>query len=126
MSLEHMVSGNAATEWGLNEKRENANGPEETKSAVRENELENRLKNLERLAESVQGALGRESLSALGKVRALDVVSDLRVKTKASWKIFRVAKLLSEPARGSMLAQVRETVEELEEVVASQFGVEMT
>ena len=126
MSLEHVVSGIAPTEWGLREKHEDASGREEAKSAVRENELENRLRNLERLAESVQGALGRESFSGLGKVHALDVVNDLRVKTKASWKIFRVAKLLSEPARGSMLAQVRETVEELEQVVAGQFGVEMT
>jgi len=120
MSLEHAVSGNTQTEWGLHDKRGEANG------AARENELENRLRNLERLAESVQGALGRESFSGTGAERALDLTNDLRLKIQASWKIFRVAKLLSEPARGSMLAQVRESVGELENVVAAQFGVEMT
>jgi hypothetical protein len=40
--------------------------------------------------------------------------------------MFRVAKLLSEPARGSMMSQVREAAGELEDVVATHFGVEMT
>jgi hypothetical protein len=89
-----------------------------------ENELENRIGNLERLANSLQAALGRESFS--GKPHALDLLNDLRVKIKASWNMFRVAKLLSEPARESMLSKVRDTVDDLEGVVASHFGVEMT
>jgi hypothetical protein len=89
-----------------------------------ENELENRIRNLEKLANSLQAALGRESFS--GKPHALDRLNDLRLKIKASWNMFRVAKLLSEPARESMLSTVRDSVNELENVVASHFGVEMT
>jgi hypothetical protein len=40
--------------------------------------------------------------------------------------MFRVAKLLSEPARESMLSKVRDSVNDLEGIVASHFGVEMT
>jgi len=89
-----------------------------------ENELENRMRNLERLANSLQAALRRESFS--GKPHALDVANDLRLKIKASWNMFRVAKLLSEPARESMLSKVRDTVNDLEDIVASHFGVDMT
>src|SRR5271156_4513270 len=89
-----------------------------------ENELENRIRNLERLANSLEAALGRESFSA--KTHALDLLTDLRLKIKASWNMFRVAKLLSEPARESMLSKIRDTVNDLEGVVASHFGVEMT
>jgi hypothetical protein len=89
-----------------------------------ENELENRLRNLEKLANSLQAALGRESFS--GKPHALDLLNDLRLKIRASGNMFRVAKLLSEPARQSMLSTVRDSVNELEDIVASHFGVEMT
>ncbi len=89
-----------------------------------ENELENRIRNLERLANSLQAALGRESFS--GKTHALDFANDLRLKIKASWNMFRVAKLLSEPARESMLSKVRDSVNDLEDIVASHFGVAMT
>ena len=88
-----------------------------------ENELENRIRNLERLANSLQAALGRESFS--GKPHTLDLLNDLRLKINASSKMFRVAKLLSEPARESMISKVRDTVNDLEGVVASHFGVEM-
>jgi hypothetical protein len=124
MSLEHAVSGDAATEWGVREKSGARVEPAQRTEIAPEDELENRLGNLERLAESVQAALGRESFS--GKPHALDQASDLRLKIRASWKMFRVAKLLSEPARGSMMAQVLGTVDELEDLVAAQFGVEMT
>ena len=89
-----------------------------------ENELENRIRNLERLANSLQAALGRESFS--GKPHALDLLNDLRLKIKASSNMFRVAKLLSEPARESMLRKVGDAVHDLEGIVASHFGVEMT
>jgi len=124
MSLEHAILGNAETEWGVREKREESCESAPRSGFAAEKELENRLGNLERLSESVQVALGRESFS--GRPRALDRASDLRLKIRASWKMFRVAKLLSEPARGSMMAQVWETVDELEDVVAAKFGVEMT
>jgi hypothetical protein len=89
-----------------------------------ENELENRIRNLERLASSLEAALDRESF--YGKPHALALLNDLRLKIKASWNRFRVAKLLSEPARESMLSKVRDSVNDLEGIVASHFGVEMT
>jgi hypothetical protein len=89
-----------------------------------ENELENRIRNLERLANSLEAALDRESFS--GKPHALTLLHDLRLKIEASWNRFRVAKLLSEPARASMLSKVRDSVNDLEGIVASHFGVEMT
>jgi len=118
MRLDHAVSRNPQTEL-----REQDKSPQRCESAL-ENELENRINNLERLAESIQGALGRESFS--GKPHALDLANDLRLKIKATWKMFRVAKLLSEPARESMLSKVCDSVDDLEDVVASHFGVEMT
>jgi hypothetical protein len=89
-----------------------------------ENELENRLRNLESLANSIEAALGRESFA--GQPRALDLLRDLRLKIRTSSNMFRVAKLLSEPARASMLSSVRDSVNDLEDIVASHFGVEMT
>jgi hypothetical protein len=82
------------------------------------------MRNLQRLAESIEVALGRESFS--GKPHAIELASDLRMKIKASWKMFRLARLLSEPARESMLVKVGESVNDLEDAVASNFGVEMT
>ena len=89
-----------------------------------ENDLENRINNLSKLVDSVSSALGQESFS--GKPHALDLVNDLRVKIKATQNMLRVAKLLSEPARGSMLSKVHDSLNDLEEVVASKFSVEMT
>jgi hypothetical protein len=114
MRLDHAVAGNCETA------SRSQNGGEQKSEIV----LENRLRNLERLAESIEAALGRESFS--GKPRALDLASALRMKIKASWKMFRLARLLSEPARESMLLKVWESVDDLEDVVASHFGVEMT
>ena len=88
-----------------------------------ENELENRITSLERLVDGAYIALGQRSFSSKGG--GLDLANDLRVKIKANHNMFRVAKLLREPARGSMLSKVRDSVAGLEEVVASQFGVEM-
>jgi hypothetical protein len=53
-------------------------------------------------------------------------VNDLRVKIKATQNMFRVGKLLSEPARHSMISKVSDSLHELEEFVASNLGVEMT
>ena len=91
---------------------------------VPEDQLENRIKNLQKLADSVQAALGRQSFS--GKHQALSLANDLRLKIAANWKMFQVAKLLREPARESMLSRVSSSVTELEEAIASHFGVEMT
>jgi len=88
-----------------------------------ENDLENRIINLDKLVDSTYAARGQESFP--GKPHALDLVNDLRVKIKASDNLFRVAKLLSEPARESMFSKVHESLNDLEEVVASQLGVKM-
>lgn len=89
-----------------------------------ENELENRILNLDKLVDSIHAALDQESFS--GKPHALDLMNDLRVKIKASDNLFRVARLLSEPARESMFSKVRDSLKDLEEVVASHLAVEMT
>jgi len=89
-----------------------------------ENDLENRIDNLGKLVDSVSSALGQESFS--GKPHALDLMNDLRVKIKATYNMLRVAKLLSEPARESMLSKVRDSLNDLEDIVASKLGVEMT
>jgi hypothetical protein len=89
-----------------------------------ENQLENRIQNLDKLVESVHAALRQVSFS--GKLRALNLMNDLRVKIKATHNKLRVAKLLSEPARESMLSRVRDSLNELEETIAAHLDVEMT
>lgn len=89
-----------------------------------ENELENRIQNLDKLVDSIHAALDQESFS--GKPHALDLVNDLRMKLKASHNLFRVAKLLSEPARESMFSKVRDSLNDLAEVIASHLGVKMS
>jgi len=89
-----------------------------------ENDLDNRLENLEKLVESIAAALGQERFS--GKPRALDLVNDLRVKIKANQNMFRVGKLLSEPARNSVISRVSDSLNELEQFVASNLGVQMS
>jgi hypothetical protein len=118
MSLERTVATNPQAEWGTRSDLPLRN------ESTRETELENRIKNLQKLADSVQAALGRQSFS--GKHQALDLANDLRLKIAANWKMFQVAKLLREPARESMLSRVGCSVSELEEAIASHFGVEMS
>lgn len=88
-----------------------------------ENELENRIKNLDKLVHSVHAALHQVSFS--GKLRALDLITDLRVKIKATQNMLGVARLLSEPARESMLSGVRESLDDLEEIIAANLDVKM-
>ncbi len=109
---------NAPTELG------NQSRPLQRVEVAAEDDLENRLKNLDRLVESTFAALRQETFS--GKPHALDLVNDLRVKIKATQNMFRVGKLLSEPARHSMITKVSDSLHELEEFVASNLGVEMT
>ena len=73
---------------------------------------------------SVHAALRQVSFS--GRPRALGLVNGLRMKIKAIDNMLRVAKLLSEPARESMLSRVRDSLKELEETIAAQLNVEMT
>jgi len=117
MSSNHAITGNPQREPRI-----------QSQSLLRdestlENDLENRIRNLDKLVDSTYAALGQESFP--GKPHALDLVNDLRVKIKASHNLFRVARLLSEPARESMFSKVHESLNDLEEVVASQLGVKM-
>lgn len=91
---------------------------------VPENQLENRIQNLDKLVHSVHGALRQVSFS--GKSDALNLMNDLRTKIKATHNMLQVANLLSEPARGSMLSRVRNSLKELEETIAAHLDVEMT
>jgi hypothetical protein len=117
MGLNHVIAGNSQTELTAQDK-----SPQIDESTL-ENKLENRLKNLDKLVRSVHAALQQVSFS--GKLRALDLMSALGVKIKATHNMFRVAKLLSKPARESMLLRVCDSVNDLEEVIASNLDVEM-
>lgn len=89
-----------------------------------ENGLENRIKNLDKLVCNVHAALHRVSFS--GKLRALDLMTELRVKIGATHNMFMVAKVLREPARQSLLSRVGKSVDDLEKIIATYFDVEMT
>jgi hypothetical protein len=118
MKVDHEIIDSQQTDFG------GQNAPPQQSEGSLENELENRIRNLDKLAESIHSALGEETFS--GKPHALDLANDVRLKIKASWKMFRVAKLLSEPARESMLLKMNDSVSDLEDAVATHFGVEMT
>jgi hypothetical protein len=106
MGSNHAVAGNSQTELTVPD------------------ELENRIENLDKLVFSVDAALQQVSFS--GKLRALDLMNGLRVKINSTHNMLRVAKLLSEPARESMLLRVRDSLDDLEEVIACNLDVEMT
>jgi hypothetical protein len=117
MRSNHVVAGNSPTEPAVQNKFR------QTDESRLENELENRIQNLDKLVHSVHDALHQVSFS--GKPRALDLMNDLRVKIKATHNMLRVAKLLREPARESMLSRVRDSVKDLEQVIASNLDVEL-
>jgi len=118
MSSSHANARNPQTEL-----RVQSNSPQRDEYPS-ENELENRIKNLDKLVDSTHAALERVSFS--GKPRALDLVTDLRVKIKATHNMLQVAKLLSEPARARMFSKVRDSLNDLEEVIASHLGLRMS
>jgi len=118
MNSSHAIAGNPQTELRVRSK-----SPQRDEFAL-ENELESRIKNLDNLVDTIHAALGQESFS--GKPHALDPLNDLRVKIKASHNMFRVAKLLSEPARASMFWKIRESLSDLEEIIAHHLGVKMS
>jgi hypothetical protein len=90
-----------------------------------ENEVENHLKHLDKLVDSIHA--GQDKAPFSGKPHALDLVNDLRVKIKASYDMVRVAKLLSEPVRTSMFSKVCDSLNDLEndleELIASHLAV---
>jgi hypothetical protein len=86
-----------------------------------EKEVENQLRNLDRLVESVGSA--RDQASFPSKPHAHNLVNNLRTKLKASHDMFRLAKLLSEPVRTSMFSKVHESLNDLEEDIAAHWNV---
>jgi hypothetical protein len=115
MGLNHAAAGDPQTELSV-----------QSKSLQRDeyaldDELENRIKNLDKLVDSLHASSDQMPFS--GKPHALDLVNDLRVRIKASYNLLRVAKLLSEPARESMLSKIRDSLNDLEESIASLLGV---
>ena len=118
MAPNHTIAGNLQTELRV---QSNSLQRDEYPS---ENELENRIRNLDKLVDSTHAAL--EQVSFSGKFRALDLVTDLRMKIKATGNMIQVAKLLSEPARKSMFSKIRDSLHELEDVVASHLGLRMS
>ena len=117
MAPNHAITGNPQTEL-----RVQSNSPQRDEYPS-ENELENRIRNLDKLVDSTHAAL--EQVSFSGKPHAVDLVNDLRVKVKATHNMVQVAKLLSEPARESMFSKIRDSLNDLEEVIASHLGVRM-
>lgn len=115
MGSGHATPGNPQTKLRIQSK-----SLQKEESAL-ENDLENRIKNLDKLIDSVHIALDRESFP--GKRHALDVVNELRLKIKASHNMLRVAKLLREPARKSMVSSVGNGLNGLEEIIATRLGV---
>ncbi|HLZ52138.1 MAG TPA: hypothetical protein VKP61_15435 [Candidatus Acidoferrum sp.] len=94
-----------------------------TDEYTEEKALENRIRNLDKFVDSAYATLQRESMP--GEPHRLDLANDLRVKIQASRNLFRVAKLLSEPARESMFSKVHDSLDDLEETVASELSVTM-
>lgn len=115
MGSNHAAAWNPQTEWGIPSRHLQRN------EYALENELENRLKNLDKLVDSLQATSDQMSFS--GKPHALDLVNDLRAKINASRNLLRVAKLLSEPARESMFSKVRDSLDDLEESIASHLVI---
>ena len=115
MGSNHAVAGNPQTEWRVQSKSLQRD------AYALDNELENRTKNLDKLVDSLHATSDQMSFS--GKPHALDLVNDLRMRIKASHNLLRVAKLLSEPARESMLSKIRDSLDDLEESIASHLGV---
>ncbi len=115
MVSSYPIAGDPQTELRFQSK-----SPQRVESVL-DDELENRIKDLDKLVDSLRVSPDRISFS--GKPHTLDLVNDLRAKIKASQNLLRVAKLLSEPARGSMFSKIRDSLNDLEEVVAFHLGV---
>jgi hypothetical protein len=90
---------------------------------VLEGELEKRMEELNKLLPGLQEAVAHESFS--DKRHAIDFVTDLRLKIKTCYEIFRVARLLREPARESMLLKLRDGLDTLQEVFESRLGIKI-
>lgn len=117
-----MGSNRAIGENPENEPR--VQGTPRTNGSAPDYGLEIRIQNLDMLVYSVDAALDRESFE--GKHHALNLIANLRVKIRATLNMLRLARLLREPARESMLLRVQDSVNGLESDVAAQLHVELT
>lgn len=112
MGLNRAFADNQQTELGFQGKS--------LRGDALEKEVENQLRNLDRLVESVGSA--REQASFPGKPHAHNLANNLRAKLKAGHDMFRLAKLLSEPVSTSMFSKLHESLNDLEEDIASHRG----
>jgi hypothetical protein len=85
-----------------------------------DNDLENRIRKLERLVDTFPTPPERRTFS--GTPRPLDIVNDIRAKIKANRDLFRIARLLSDPARESMFLKIRDSLDDLEQSIAYHLG----
>jgi hypothetical protein len=114
MGPEHAAAGNSQTDLRVQGKSLRSD------EYALDDELENRIKNLHKIVDSLLVTPDRMSFS--GKPYVLNLVNDLRVKIKACHNLLRVAKLLSEPARESMFSKIRDSLNDLEESISSHLG----
>jgi hypothetical protein len=97
--------------------------PPRTNDPASESELENRAKSLSKFLKPLDVD---DRAPHSRQPHALDPLSELKVKVEATYNMLRVAKLLREPARQSLLSKVRESLDDLERIFAANFEVEMT
>src|SRR5437879_8069796 len=83
MGSHHAVAGNPQTEWRVPGK------PLQRDEYASDNELENRIKNLDKLVDSLQATSDQMSFS--GKPHDLDLVNDLPAKITSKLKIRRLS-----------------------------------
>ena len=80
-------------------------------------DLENHLANLAKRIDSIEAERDQVCYSGNG------LMSEVRDKVQAMRHMLLVAKLLREPARESMLSKVRDSLSDIEELIALQLGV---
>lgn len=81
-------------------------------------EVENRLASLDKRLDEMQADGNQLSDSDKG------LICDLGQRVKASHHTLLVAKLISEPARESLLLKLRDSINDVEELMASQLDGE--
>jgi len=90
--------------------------PPLTNQSAAEIEVQDRLRNLDELVDRI-GATNQD------KASSSDLLRDLRAIVKANHDEVLVAKLVSDPARESMLLKVRDSLRNLEKMLAYHLGV---
>jgi len=96
--------------------------PPLTDQSAAEIEVQDRLRDLDDLVDRISAA-NRDKVSISGKTSVPDTLRDLRAIVKANHDEVLVAQLLSHPARESMLLKVRDSLRNLEKMLAYHLGV---